>query len=249
MGEITDWLNSNQGILSLFIFLATLIIGWVTGIFRALMKRPKFKIRVIKKMTFGTAFLTGEKYTPPGHGTYDLHKTAFVIYLEITNVGSAASSLGKIKIGYYKDDGKSTLFQKRLWINQSNILDVFAIPLGDGQFLSIPNLNQGSVNIDDPNRGFLLVGESIAGAAYFEQVFSWGNNYPRMDEKAYTNIKIKIYDAFGRRYSKKENVLMKPLTEAVRYNPKFGFTEHLFDKDKIKELETKTDKENEGGIK
>ena len=59
-------------------------------------------------MTFGTVYLTGEKYEPPRLGAYDVHITAFVVYVEITNVGSAPSNLGKIKIGYYKDDGKKT---------------------------------------------------------------------------------------------------------------------------------------------
>jgi hypothetical protein len=102
--EFIDWLNSNQGLLSFGLFLLSLIIGWVTGIFRAIIKKPNFKIRVIPKMTYGSVFLIGEKYTPPRQGTYDLHKTAFVIYMEVTNVGSAPSELGKVRIGYFLEE-------------------------------------------------------------------------------------------------------------------------------------------------
>lgn len=64
-------------------------------------------------MSFGAVFLTGQNYTPPGYGTYDVHQTAFVLYLEITNIGSAASNLGDMKLGttkmmvralYFKED-------------------------------------------------------------------------------------------------------------------------------------------------
>jgi hypothetical protein len=124
---IVKWLNDNQGLLTIIIFFATIIAGWVSGIFRSLIKKPKFKIRVMPKMTFGTVYLTGGKYTPPGYGEYDLHVTAIVVYIEITNVGSAPSNLGKIKIGYYKDDGKKTWFQKRLWMHETNVLADFII--------------------------------------------------------------------------------------------------------------------------
>src|SRR5688500_14217810 len=102
--EFIDLLNTNEGVLSLIIFLVSLLIGWVTGILRALTRKPRFKIRLIPKMTFVVVYLTGEKYTPPGQGTYDVHKTAFAVYLSVTNVGSAPSEIGKIKVGYYRDN-------------------------------------------------------------------------------------------------------------------------------------------------
>jgi hypothetical protein len=244
---IIDKLNNNSGTLSLVIFLVSLVIGWGTGIFRALIKKPKFKIRVIPKMTFCSNFLTGDKYTPPGLGTYDLHKTAFVTYLEITNIGSAASNLGKLRIGYYKDDGKSTWFQKRQWINESNILDDFGIPISDGQTLKIPHLKQLNVQYDQQYDGYLEIGKSTIGTAYFEQVFSWGNHYPRVDKQGNIQLKVVVEDAFGSTYSKKYSVPVKTIQESLRYNPKFGFTEHLLNKDSVVDNQADMPKEDSGG--
>jgi len=126
---IKEWLNSNIGVLNLLLFLLTLMIGWVSGVFKAIRKRPRFKIRIIEKMTYGSFFQTGEKYTPPTLGTCDLHKTAFVLYLEITNRGTADSKIGKIHVGYFPDTSKPKWREKRNWIVETNIISNFAIPI------------------------------------------------------------------------------------------------------------------------
>lgn len=246
--EMMNWLNANQGILSVLLFLVSLIIGWVTGIFRALIRKPKFKIRVIPKMTFGCVFMTGEKYTPPKQGTYDVHKSAFVIYLEVTNVGSAPSELGKVKIGYFIDDGKRTLFKKRVWITETNILADFIIPTANGQAIKIPNLRQADPLFDHKYNGFLEVGKSIIGAAYFEQYSSWGNHYPRFDEKGLTDIKIEVKDAFGNKYHTKTKVPIRDIQELMRYNPAFGSSYALIDKDP-ENFDIEGAKEDAGGEK
>ena len=246
--EISDWLNSNTGVLSVLLFIATLLTGWASGIFKSLIKRPKFKVRIIPKMTYGSIYMTGEKYTPPTLGAYDLHKTAFVVYLEITNQGTSPSTLGKIQIGYFKDDGKNTLFQKRLWIKETNILADFSIPTGDGQAIGIPHLRQLNPQLITPHNGYLKIGDSKIGAVYFEQSKSWGNFYPRIDKSGEAKIKIVVTDAFGNKYSKKQKVKILDLKDALRYNPRFGFTEHLFDKD-VENLRNETSKDVKGGTK
>ena len=247
LNEIQDWLNSNTGVLSVLLFMGTILVGWLTGFFKSIIRRPRFKIRVIPKMTFGSVFYTGRKYTPPMEGTYDLTKTAFVIYLEITNVGNAASNLGKIKIGYYKNNGKGTLFQKREWIPEYNILGTFVIPSGDGQSLIIPHLRQNTPELNKTYSGYIEVGNSIIGASYFEQVVSWGNFNPRVDKDDYSLIKIVVKDAFKNKYSKKVKVRMIPIQEALTYNPKFGMTEHFLERE-IFDFDSKEEKESKGGV-
>ena len=199
-------------------------------------------------MTYGSIYMTGEKYTPPTLGTYDLHKTAFVIYLEITNQGTSPSTLGKIKIGYFKDDGKSTFFQKRLWIKETNVLADFSIPTGDGQAIGIPHLRQVNPTLGTSYNGYLEIGDSKIGAAYFEQSRSWGNFYPRVDKNGETEIKVVVKDAFGNKYSMKQKVKILELKDALRYNPRFGFTEHFYDKD-VEDLENENAKDDKGGTK
>lgn len=250
MQEIKDWLNSNEGLLSLLLFIVSLIIGWISGIFRVLMQKPKFKVRIIPKMTFGTVYLTGEKYTPPMQGTYDLHKTAFAIYLEITNVGSASSDIGKIEIGYFRNNGKSTLFQKRIWIKETNILGDFSIPTLDGKQVLLRHLHQGNFNLDQKNDTYLPVGKSIVGVSYFEQPTSWGNHFPRLDDNELTDIKVVVKDAFENKYVAKAKVPMKDIKDCWRYNPSFGLTDQFYDKDQVKDLdEENSNSENKGGEK
>ena len=38
---ITDWANQNQGLLAIILFLATVIIGWVSGFFKWIFNRGK----------------------------------------------------------------------------------------------------------------------------------------------------------------------------------------------------------------
>lgn len=79
---IAKGLNDNQGVVGVTIFVATLILGWVSGIFSALRRRPKFKIGLIDGPTFVCTFLTGKKFDD-----YDVHRTAVALYLKIANVG------------------------------------------------------------------------------------------------------------------------------------------------------------------
>ena len=97
--QVIKWTNDNSGFLSLILFLLTFFIAWISGLFRSLTQKPKFKIRVIDSCSFGTTFDLNRQ-----HEGYPVTKTAFAIYLEITNIGNAPSSIGKIKLGYILSD-------------------------------------------------------------------------------------------------------------------------------------------------
>lgn len=225
---IKEWLNSNVGVLNLLLFLITLILGWFSGIFKAIRKRPRFKIRIIEKMTYGSFFQTGEQYTPPTLGTYDLHKTAFVLYLEITNTGTADSKIGKIHIGYYPDTDKGKWREKRNWIVESSIISNFAIPIADSEkALAIPHLKQKNEPDYSSLNTYLKVGDSINGVSYHEQNRCWGNFYPRVEKDGTVELLLKMKDAFGYTYKKKIFVPMKNVKDAMGFNPNFGMTEYL----------------------
>jgi len=91
------WLNDNVGVVSLLVFLVTAFFGWASGIFAALRRRPKFKVTVILDgPTLCCTFPIGER-----HGAFDMHRTAIALYLKISNIGSASSSIDNISIGYH----------------------------------------------------------------------------------------------------------------------------------------------------
>nr|WP_278357623.1 hypothetical protein [Acinetobacter lwoffii] len=167
--DFVSWLNDNQGVVSLAIFILTLLLGWVSGIFSALRKRPKFKIGTIDGPTFCCTYNTGNTFN--GH---DAHITAFAIYLKIANIGSASSSIEKIQIGYHWDIEPISLnwLKYRLgwfWLkNEIVMLEDFRVEIGD-HLKVYPFLTQKNYLSPIQVDKFLEVGKSNSGIVYFEQ--------------------------------------------------------------------------------
>jgi hypothetical protein len=88
---IAQWLNESQRGVGVAIFLLTLALGWSSGIFSTLRRKPKFKLQLINGPTFVCTFSTGKKYDE-----LDVHRTGVALYLKIANVGFAASSIERI---------------------------------------------------------------------------------------------------------------------------------------------------------
>jgi len=89
-------LNNNQGVLTALVFFVTLFLGWISGIFESLRRRPKLRLQLLPGPTFYSTFLTGES-----KDGYDVHRTAIALYLKVTNVGSAPTSIEEVSIGYH----------------------------------------------------------------------------------------------------------------------------------------------------
>jgi hypothetical protein len=58
----TRWSNENQGVVTIAIFLVTIVLGWLSGIFAALRRKPKFKLTIITGPTFCCNFRVGKRY-------------------------------------------------------------------------------------------------------------------------------------------------------------------------------------------
>lgn len=218
-----DWTNSNQGVLSVTIFVVTVIFGWFSGIFSVLRRKPKFKIETIPGPTFCCTYLTGGK-----HYEYDAHQTAIAIYLHISNVGAAPSSIHKVRVGYHWDlKPWSMLWLKKsigwFWIeHQSVALADFQVNIGSNIKI-YPFLTQKNHLSPASNESFLEIGKSINGVVYFEQPESWGGCLPKVKEQQ-VELKIEVNDVFGGRHSAKIRVPSVSLDEARRFNPEFGKT-------------------------
>jgi hypothetical protein len=86
------WANDNQGVVAIVLAVLSAI---GTAIF-ALRRKPKFGLRLIPGPTYCCTFLVGQKY-----GEYDVHRTGIALYLDVTNVGSRASSITSIRVAYH----------------------------------------------------------------------------------------------------------------------------------------------------
>lgn len=221
--SIFKWSNDNQGVLSIVIFAVTLAFGWGSGIFRTLRQKPKFKIKMFPGPTFCCTYLVGEKY-----GEFDVHRTAFALYLHVANIGSAASSIEQISIGYHWDIKPfSKLWLKYgigwFWIHeQTTALMDFHAKIGEN-IKGYPFLTQKSILTGDTPKTFLEIGRSTGGVVYFEQDDSYGGCYP-VAKNSKVRIKIKVRDVFGKFHQEKLDIPSVSIEEARKYNPDFGKT-------------------------
>jgi hypothetical protein len=217
------WLNDNQGVVGIGVFIVTLLLGWTSGIFAALRRRPKFIISYIYGPTFCCTFPTGAEFEGQ-----TVHRTGIALYLAVANIGSAASSIDKISVGYHWHLRPFTLTWLRygvgwFWLrNQIAAIADFQAKIGENTKV-YPFLIQRSITSGNAPSTFLEPGRSTNGVVYFEQPDSWGGCFPSPVAGG-VNVKVEIQDVFGHSHTTKFKIPFLALEEARKYNPSFGKT-------------------------
>lgn len=226
--KVIFWSNENSGFISIVLFVFTFLIAWISGLFKALRNNAEFKIELIDQCSFCCVFDLNQTYE-----NLPVHKTAFVVYLKITNIGRASSSLGKIKLGYLKSDFTHRLFSKRNWVKELIAKEDFKASFTDSEIIKVyPFLKQRNQLYANDSDTFLQVGKQINGIAYFEENEAFGSWMPRQNENTKTtNVKIVIYDAFGKTHSKNFDLKFIEPSEAFKHNNYFGQTLKEYFKD------------------
>lgn len=219
--HLSEWCNQNDGFLSVLIFLLTILIGWISGLFKFIRKRPNFKIEVIDGMTFGCTIDLNKTYEG-----FPVHKTAFSIYLKITNTGNAPSSIGDIYLGYKRNDLSPSWRQKWNWIRETISKSDFLMNFEDSeQVKGFPFLKQKNRFFENDTNLYLEVGKSVNGISYFEEQEAFGSWMPRPNkDQLSTDIRLKVLDAFGRKHRQKLRIKVIDSNEALKTNPYFGQT-------------------------
>jgi hypothetical protein len=219
----TEWLNDNQGLVAVGIFLITLFFGWFSGIFSALRRRPKFKLSFIDGPTFCCTFPTGKmKDEQP------IHRTGIALYLAVANTGYAASSIENISVGYHWHVRPFTRtgFRYRVgwfWLHhQTPVIHDFQAKIGENIKI-FPFLTQRSFLGSDRASTFLEPGRSVNGVVYFEQPDSWGGCFPSPTRRG-VRVKLAVRDVFGKAHIRKFWIKLVTLDAAREYNPSFGKT-------------------------
>lgn len=218
LSTIVKWTNSNQGFLAVLIFIFTLSFGWVTGIFGALRRKPKLKFEILEGPTFCCTFETGRE-----HKEFRTHRTCFSLYLKIRNIGAADTTIEEIHIGY-----SSRMIGRRfrrIWLtNQTTALADFRVNIGD--IVKVyPFLLQRNNLIPYPTGdAFISIGSIRTGVCYWEQEESYGGFFPQTDRNNCVKIKVRMIDAYHRRYARSFSIPMFSLEEARRFFPEFGMT-------------------------
>jgi len=216
----SKWLNENQGVLSVTLFLTTLLLGWVSGIFSALRRRPNFTIRLTPGPTFCCTFETGAE-----HKGHPVHRTGIALYLHVANIGSAPSSIESISVGYRNAMRPPWWPFRTGWVwltDQMAIIHDFQSKIGEN-IKFYPFLVQRSMISGKAANTYLKPGQSTNGVVYFEQLDSWGSLFPRETAKG-VRIKVILTDVLGRSHSTKFYIEAVNLETAREYNPSFGKT-------------------------
>ena len=217
------WFNDNQGLISVCTFLLTLFLGWASGIFSALRRKPKFIVDLIPGPTFVCIFQTGVKFND-----HDVHRIGFALYLSVANCGSAASSLHAVHVGYRwnliplsKSWFRHTLL--RHWIKERTAsLTDFHVAIG-GNVKIYPFMFQRNMLSPVQQDTYLQPGQSVVGVVYFEQSDSWGGCQPRISN-GQVRLSVRLIDVFGGRHTQRFWVPAVTLEEARKFNPSFGST-------------------------
>lgn len=243
---VINWTNDNSGFLSVVIFLLTLLIAWLSGLFQAINRKPKFRIDLIEHDSFGCIF--DLKRT---HNGLPINKTSFAIYLRVTNIGNAPSTIRKIKLGYIKSDLNplwiSSMMKNRQWISETISKDDFNVMFeGSSRGKVIPFLKQRNMNYNNSTDTYLQEGKSVNGMVYFEQMESFGNWVPRLsDDGRKANIVIMIRDVYNRKHTKHFDIKIVTPEDAFKYNSYFGQTQIEYFKDKSNEESDKAQSKSE----
>lgn len=218
-----QWLNDNQGLVSVAIFLITLFLGWATGIFSALRQKPKFKTELIPGPTFVCVIPTGDKFNGE-----DVHRIGFALYLSVANHGSAASSIHAVHIGYRwnlipfsRNWFRNTLLRHWLQERTASLSD-FQVAIG-GNIKIFPFLFQRNYLSPVQQDTYLRPGQSVVGVVYFEQADSWGGYQPRF-WNGRVRLAVRLVDVFGGRHTRTFWVPAVTLEDARKFNPSFGCT-------------------------
>lgn len=221
--QAAKWSNENQGVVGLAIFITTVVFGWASGIFSALRRKPRFLLGLIDGPTFCCTFPVGKE-----HANHDVHRTGIALYLTIANVGSAASSIKNVSVGYHWHLHPFSLQWLRyslgwFWLEKQAVaLADFQGALGE-RIKVFPFLMQRNNLSPGKATTFLQAGQSTNGVVYFEQSDSWGGCFPS-PRNGLVTIKVCVEDVFGRKHKTKFRVPSVSMEYARKYNPSFGTT-------------------------
>lgn len=221
---ISSWLNTNEGVLGLAIFCISAIFAWFSGIISGLRKAPRLLISTIDGPTVCVVRETGRVLN--GNST---HRTCVSLYLHITNAGSAPTSLGNISLGYkWPMWPLSGVWWRQIffhhWIRHECVaLEDFQTPVGtSGSIKVYPFLTQAGFISGKSANSYLEIGTITNGVAYFEDREAWGGWCRPIVHQGYAKFRVRIRDAFGKAHSQTLRVKVVELSEARKFNPRFG---------------------------
>lgn len=224
MAQIIEWSNSNGGWLALVIFVLGLVVTFLGRLWRKKQStHSELKIEVIDQPTLCSSFDSKNV-----DENFRLHRTAFLIYLKITNVGNVPIQIDDIHLGY-RSEGADDPESYRWITSETTMLEDYKLPMIDNKFKIFPFLKQSNADIPNSSKTYLLSGQCEIGLVYFEQEESKGKDYPYMDKDFTVSTKIRVHDTNGHCWET-DAAVVKVKIDAIReHNPYFGLTREFIE--------------------
>lgn len=173
--------------------------------------KPELTIELIPTPSFCSSF---DSELP--NESVNIHRTAIILYLKITNVGNAPTEIGQIHVGY------ESMENEWHWLrNETTLLDDFVMPMGE-KLKVYPFLKQKNYLTNNDTDTFLNPGQSRTGVVYFEQKASSGNRYHKIDEDFRVNIQILVHDTKSLKWSIDQKITKVMIDAAREHCPHFG---------------------------
>ena len=217
INEIVVWTNKNAGFLSFLIFAASVILIPLVVTY---WKKPNLEVELISNGTLCSSYSVDVT-----EDLESIHRTAFVVYLKITNIGNGPCHISKVTLGY-KSDLSDDPHEYRWLEHETPMLSDHFIPHGK-QIRILPFLKQRNATMQNDTDTFLLPGAYTVGVVYFEQERSLGRDHPYINEgcpDCFVSAVIRVHDTKNR-YWESEHQIHKVRIEAVReIYPSFGLS-------------------------
>jgi len=217
--DIVEWANENAGFLSLLLFVASaILIPLIASHWKK--KKPNLKTEVIDNGTLCSSYTVDFTETAK-----PIHRTAFVVYLKITNTGNAPCYISKVTLGYRSD--RSDDPREYRWLeHETPMLHDHFVAHGE-QIRVLPFLKQRNTAIPNETDGLILPDAYKVGVVYFEQERSLGRDHPYIDEgcpDCFVSTRVRVHDTKNR-YWETEHLIHEVLIETVReIYPSFGLS-------------------------
>lgn len=219
---IQEWSNTNSGYLSLLLFIVGLIIPLIIWLYKRKSQRKinlKLEIDKNDQATLCTSFDTGNI-----ENNIKLHRTAFIVYLKITNLSRQSIVIDKVRLGYKSQSQSLKNPENWYWLNQETLLlEDYKVSIGD-KYKVYPFLKQKSNHSNTVSSLRIEPNDYINGVVYFEQKESKGLDLPYMDEDYRVKTIVVITDTHGREWSTEYRVLKVKIDAIRQDNPLFGLS-------------------------
>lgn len=215
INAVIDWTNTNSGFVSILIFIATIVYGWLSGFFAVITRKSSLKVNFLPEGTMCSVVPTGKNTR--GH---DCFRFACSLYLELTNTGYRTIILDDYKLSYLAINNSKPVLIEHLTVCKSD----FLVDLGNGDVKVLPFLVQTSYLSASSSNDTLLSGYKKTGIIYFESPEYYGNYSPLVDEESCVEITLNLTDTLGKKYQYKNLISCIKLIKAQKTCKKFGMT-------------------------